>query len=444
MSTTENSKKKQAWKSDSVEGALLFLLIHKRICGDPDDFSASEIQNNPLYGFDSYSAQTFKRSCQTIANRVKKFEEKGTGLSKHFKEHIKEAKEKYSHLLVREEEEDGDYKDEEEEDDLSHISQGVDEDSVSDDLQDERFDTGPKAQPPVDKKNIISTSRRSGKKETPEEMPRKSEAKKESATAKPDENPYSYVVPYSDGRLIGVHQLVSGWDGSFCVSKDGMTVYKKTKLSSALFEAKTVLKRHGFDNNNIHIVNLQSAMDKRKEKLQPKEDNMNQPGRPIFHTEAVWKLPFPVRPKFCSIAGDEDNKVMIEMDDTTGVEWAYMFMVGVHVKDNDIEAPTIVRNRNRQRPVNNPPPPQPRGGPRRRTSGEGINAAGSFESMFVDAVDDDDLWTLCIPESRADYYPEHDLPLLVSLLEEIGLLIASIEQHSFQFILMELETDNNK
>ena len=81
-----DSAKKPAWKSESFDGALLFLLFHKRQKGfNPDDFSAAEIHQHPEFGFDRYSSQNFKRNCQTIANWVKKFEEKGTGLTKTFK-----------------------------------------------------------------------------------------------------------------------------------------------------------------------------------------------------------------------------------------------------------------------------------------------------------------------------------------------------------------------
>jgi hypothetical protein len=61
------------------------LLFYKRIAGDPDNFSPSEIQQNPLFEFNKYPAQTFKRNCQTVANKVKKFESHGTGLTKEFK-----------------------------------------------------------------------------------------------------------------------------------------------------------------------------------------------------------------------------------------------------------------------------------------------------------------------------------------------------------------------
>ena len=78
---------KEAWKSDSLDGALLFLLFHKRLV-HPDDFNPAELQQHPNSPFRKYSGQTFKRNCQTIANRTTEFEEKGTGLTDAFKKCI--------------------------------------------------------------------------------------------------------------------------------------------------------------------------------------------------------------------------------------------------------------------------------------------------------------------------------------------------------------------
>ena len=110
-------KEKKAWKSDSYDGALLFLLLHKRIVGDPDDYSAAELQAHPSFNFDQYPAQTFKRNSQTVANRVKKFETKGTGLSKDFKAFLSEVLKDKPDLFtdIDEDQFDEDYKDEGEE-----------------------------------------------------------------------------------------------------------------------------------------------------------------------------------------------------------------------------------------------------------------------------------------------------------------------------------------
>jgi len=91
------SEKKQ-WRSDSVDGALLFILFQDRFY-HPDSYSAVEIYDNPLLPFQVYSRKNFKTYCQTIANRAKCYTKFGTGVSNVFKDNVKEAREKYSDLL---------------------------------------------------------------------------------------------------------------------------------------------------------------------------------------------------------------------------------------------------------------------------------------------------------------------------------------------------------
>lgn len=161
------------------------------------------------------------------------------------------------------------------------------------------------------------------------------------------QKPFSFLETHADGRIIAVTQLESGWDGSFHISDDGMSIIKKTKIPSAMLKAKTVLKKHGLDNNNVHAVTLQAAMKKRVKEL---KDIAKKEGRStLVREEVLWELPFRVRPKFCDIQGQEANDVMIEGDDSTGVEWAYMFVVGVHAREVEPEAPRIIQNRNRAR-----------------------------------------------------------------------------------------------
>jgi hypothetical protein len=89
---------KKQWRSDSVDGALLFILFQDRFY-HPDSYSAVEIYDNPLLPFQVYSRKNFKTYCQTIANRAKCYTKFGTGVSNVFKDNVKEAREKYSDLL---------------------------------------------------------------------------------------------------------------------------------------------------------------------------------------------------------------------------------------------------------------------------------------------------------------------------------------------------------
>jgi hypothetical protein len=151
-----NNKKseKAAWKTDAYDGAFLFLLFERGV-DHPDDFSPSELQQNPSYPFAKYSTQNFKRSSQTVTNKVKKFVEKGTGLTQVFKAFIKEALDDNPVIFAGGDEDDYDEDYEpEDEDDLEESSKLVDEHSLNDDLQDTRFDRVPQPQPPVNRVNI--------------------------------------------------------------------------------------------------------------------------------------------------------------------------------------------------------------------------------------------------------------------------------------------------
>ena len=253
--SNKSSVKKKAWKTDSFDGALLFLLFHKRIIGHPDNYSAAEIQAHPSFGFNEYSAQTFKRNSQTVANKVKKFEDNGTGLTQEFKEILCEVLRSKPELFPDIDEDlfDDDYKDEDKEEDLTHISKCEEEVSLSDPLQDPRFEekkAAPKSGSHNPKANRPTTNR--SKKFPPVaafNMTRALESKLG-----------SYLEDYADGHVIGVYPLASGWDGTFKVGPDQMSVIMSTKVPKAVFSAKTILQRHGLDDNNIHVVSLQAAM----------------------------------------------------------------------------------------------------------------------------------------------------------------------------------------
>ena len=338
---SDTKKKAAAWKTESFDGALLFLLFHKRRKNfNPNDFSASEIQQHPLFEFDKYSPANFKRNCQTVANKVLKFEEKKTGVSNELKQYIQEVLEKRKDLFEGVEEEDDfdeDYKPGAEEDeDLPDVPE-EDEASLSDGLRDLRFQNNKlPEQPPIEKANILPTARRS--------QSEKSAIKKMANNMNDD--PFNYLVVYPDGRILGVTRLESGWDGSIYLAEDCKRVMKKTRIPSACFKSQTILQKHGLDRNNIHIVTLKAAMKKKRDDLEAKAKAAGTDWK--HHDIVLWELPFEVVPVLQDISGDDDNQVIIEADES-GVEWAYMLMKGVHVKEVEKQAPRIVRNRNRSR-----------------------------------------------------------------------------------------------
>jgi hypothetical protein len=92
-------EKKAKWVSDSVHGALLFILFMDSI-HNPDSHSSSEIYRDERLPFRIYSGKKFKTYCQTAANRAIRFKGNGTGLSPKFRELLKRARIDYADLLA--------------------------------------------------------------------------------------------------------------------------------------------------------------------------------------------------------------------------------------------------------------------------------------------------------------------------------------------------------
>merc|ERR1711933_494657 len=99
---------KEKRMSESIDGALLFILFLDRVA-HPDSYRAAEIYNHPDLPFKAkYEKKNFNSYCQTAANRRKKWERNGTGLTKTFKELVKEARVEHKDLIVRLKNPDGD------------------------------------------------------------------------------------------------------------------------------------------------------------------------------------------------------------------------------------------------------------------------------------------------------------------------------------------------
>jgi hypothetical protein len=80
---------------------------------------------------------------------------------------------------------------------------------------------------------------------------------------------------------FGVYPLPSGWDGTFKIGDDQQSVIMSTKIPRSVYNAQTILQCHGFDDNNIHVVSLQAAMNKAK-KQQSKAPNKDFIERKLF------------------------------------------------------------------------------------------------------------------------------------------------------------------
>jgi hypothetical protein len=190
--------KKKAWKSDSVDGALLFLLFHYEVF-NPNSYSAVEIYDHPQLPFDCYSKKAFTGYCQTLANRSIKFSRLGTGLTKLFKEKIEEAKTTYSDLLhtVSDDFDPDDdftaYAPQEDEDDLPFEADTEDDLSLGETIRNKQFEKPGKAEmPKATSASKTKTSSSAEKKKTTNSTPgtNSTECTKKFSITDP------YLIPY--------------------------------------------------------------------------------------------------------------------------------------------------------------------------------------------------------------------------------------------------------
>lgn len=173
------------------------------------------------------------------------------------------------------------------------------------------------------------------------------------------ENLEKHLCAYADGRVVGVCQLPSGWQGEFYFSDDCTKVLRTTEVRPAMTSAMTILKRLGLPTDNVNRVNLQAHIDEKKKKhmLQQSREHGT---RQAVVKDIVFELPYPCKPKFCNHEGVPSNEVNIDSAED-GTEWAYMFMRGVHAV---VEEPSKPKMR---RPKKNS----------RDATDEGINPQGS-------------------------------------------------------------------
>jgi hypothetical protein len=82
--------------------------------------------------------------------------------------------------------------------------------------------------------------------------------------------------------------------------------------------AKTLLKRHGFDETSANIIDLQASIDKTIE-----DDTRNVD----FRDEVLFEIPKECEPAFVDMRGDPPHQIFFATDDGgDGSEWAYFWL----------------------------------------------------------------------------------------------------------------------
>lgn len=312
----------QEWKSDSVDGALLFILFIERIF-HPNSFSGTEIYDHPSLPFKNYPRKKFGTYCTTAANRCLKFERTGTGLTKAFKEFIKEARDTYGELINQlksgeegVEEEDEDYiPGEEEEHDIP-----LDPDFEDESIRNHKIDGTSVSVAPT---NIMRQTRADAAKPINKKTSQTVSAVASGSSSRMTHLKDPYVLPYPSNDKIFCQLPMNGnvdEDDDFKVEIQPRRVLGWVRVPSELEDAYELLGDDGrlTDNKETcpHCIIFQAEIDKRMKDTIAKRDEKGH----LWVLEHDLALPFEVMLKYYDKFGMEMGDFMIQ---TNGLGYYY-------------------------------------------------------------------------------------------------------------------------
>ena len=320
-----------SWKSDSVHGALLFILFIDRIF-HPHSFSAIEIFEHPLLHpiFKNYSNRGFQTYCTTAANRCIKFERTGTGLSRAYKEFIAEARGKYSDLIKKikgaagnheegsedcEDSDDETYTGEVEDDIALDPEFEQESQPLSDQIQHPNLDSTTNSMPA---RSARATTARTLSSETPRTMPT---ATHQSTAMTRLHDPY--VLPYPSSDKVFCHLPMDGnvdEEDDFKVEVKPRRIQAWVRIPSELEDAYELLGEDGRLSNNRencpHCILFQAEIDKRIKETVIKRDEQGH----LWMLKHDLPVPFDVMLKYFDKEGIETESFMIQ---TNGFGYYY-------------------------------------------------------------------------------------------------------------------------
>jgi hypothetical protein len=154
-----------------------------------------------------------------------------------------------------------------------------------------------------------------------------------------------YLAAYPDGRYLGVYKLMSGFDetrATFRVGDCKKKVVLRTKKPSKtqpdpIENASVVLKRHGFDDESVHVVALQAQIDATANAT-PAE----------YIEQDIFSFNEEIKASFVDQKGRPFNSVHIESDEN-GSEWAYFWVMGINIRPENLTDASVVRNKKRSK-----------------------------------------------------------------------------------------------
>jgi hypothetical protein len=121
-----------------------------------------------------------------------------------------------------------------------------------------------------------------------------------------------YLAQMGNSPYIGVYKVISGYKNdkqfAFRIGEENNKVVLREKNGTKddpdpMESAKTLLKRHGFDETSANIIDLQASIDKTIEDDTRKVD---------FRDEVLFKLPEECEPAFVDMRGDQINQVYFQ------------------------------------------------------------------------------------------------------------------------------------
>ena len=337
------------WKSDSVDGALLFILFQERVF-HPNSFSSAEIYEHPSLNpiLKLYSKRKFSTYCTTAANRCIKFERTGTGLSRAFKEFIQDARREYSVLVKKlKEGHDDVFKEEDEEeddddDDESYRGGDDDEEDISlhPDFDEESQPLSDQIQNPsldITSNRMLSTSARlaprtTGTSSTTSMARGCSSARNTSTTPKSVQQIQPtlmtrlhdpYVLAYPSNDKVFCHLPMDGnvdEDDDFKIEVKPKRVQAWVRIPSELEDAYELLGEDGRLSDNRescpHCILFQAEIDKRIKETVIKRDDKGH----LWMLKHDLPIPFEIMLKYYDKEGKEAESFMIQ---TNGLGFYY-------------------------------------------------------------------------------------------------------------------------
>jgi hypothetical protein len=358
LSSQIMSGPKQEWKSDSLHGALLFVLFIERIF-HPNSYSAAEIFAHPLLPFRIYSKKNFKTYCQTVANRSIKFERYGTGLTTLLKDLVKDARLDFADLIKKLKQDEGfpEYNSESDEDyavsDSDDITFDLGEDDEVESLSHlvQSSNLGPRSKtslPAKASKKPSPNKQEAASKPSSPSIPKQKLTNSKTATfnmSTTDQNsPTKTITELPDARLFACWKLESHWDGEIYLSDDCQKIMQDTIYRQAdYFSSKILMRQTGVkDNNHVFQNSQQLERDRTHKKFLAKSP----PGKgsaalgDVVVPAIVFYLPWPVEKKLFNFNGGEEDSVPIDLLSTG--EWA-MVVLKKKTEETALARPKIRR-----------------------------------------------------------------------------------------------------